>query len=38
MNKSLSTGVFPAIWKDSCITPVKKIPNPESETTLDLSP
>ena len=30
-NKSLSTGVFPAIWKDSYITPVKKIPNPESE-------
>ena len=33
-NKSLSTGVFPAIWKDSYITPVKKIPNPESENDI----
>ena len=33
-NKSLSTGVFPAIWKDSYITPVKKILNLESENDI----
>ena len=33
-NKSLSTGVFPAVLKDSYITPVKKIPNPESENDI----
>ena len=33
-NKSLWTEVFPAIWKNSYITPVKKIPNPESENDI----
>ena len=30
-NESLTSGIVPAIWKDSYITPVPKIPLPESE-------
>lgn len=33
-NKSLSSGIVPAIWKDSYVTPVQKIPQPESESDI----
>jgi hypothetical protein len=35
-NKSLASGIVPAIWKDSYITHVQKIRQPESE--IDIRP
>ena len=30
-NKSLETGIVPVLWKDSKITPVRKVPQPSTE-------